>query len=98
MVSRKYVVSSGMLDMSVTMRSSQTARPCTSTAPGFFTPLPVGSENDRLTCGFRRMLNAFCGSPMDVVRRKRPSGSQRAQSGHVLGAPSLAKVVNSHVR
>jgi hypothetical protein len=88
MVSRKYVSSSGMLDMSVTMRSSQTARPCTSTAPGFFTPLPVGSENDRLTCGLRRMLNAFCGKPdgrgQEEASVGEPARAERPRAGRAV--------------
>jgi hypothetical protein len=44
------------------------------------------------------MLNAFCGMPMLVVSRKRPSASSRGDTGHVIGEPLCDSVVNSHVK
>jgi hypothetical protein len=44
------------------------------------------------------MLNAFCGIPMLVVSRKRPSASSRGDTGQVTGEPSRDSVVNSHVK
>ena len=61
-------------------------------------PLPVGSEKSRLIFGLRRMLNAFCGSPMLVVRNSRPSVSSLGDTGQVCGDPSRDSVVNSHVK
>src|ERR1700744_5001280 len=61
-------------------------------------PDPVGSENSRLTFGLRRTLNAFNGSPMLVVTRKRPSESSNEPTGTVCGAPLRDTVANSQVR
>ena len=61
-------------------------------------PLPIGSENRRLTFGLRRMLNAFCGMPMLVHRSRRPYSSNLVVTGHVWGEPSRDSVVNSQVR
>jgi hypothetical protein len=69
-----------------------------STAPGCLIPLPVGSENKRLTFGLRRTLNAFCGNPMLVDSNSRPSVNNLGETGHVYGDPSRDKVVNSQVK
>ena len=69
-----------------------------STAPGSAIPLPIGSENSRFTFELRRMLNAFCGSPMLVVTNSRPSVVSLGDTGHVCGEPSRDSVVNSHVK
>src|SRR5438309_700609 len=47
--------------------SGAIASPCTRTAGGSNSPLPVGSEKSRETRGLRRMLNALSGSPIEVV-------------------------------
>jgi hypothetical protein len=44
------------------------------------------------------MLKAFCGVPIVVERRSRPSGSSRAVSGHVCGDPVRYGVMNSGVK
>src|SRR5271156_6516870 len=66
-------------------------------APGAVMPDPVGSEKSKLTFGLRRTFNAFCGRPIFVAIRKRPSLSNNGLTGQVCGEP-LLNVVNSHVR
>ena len=80
------------------MRSSAVASPWMSTAPGSAIPLPIGSENSRLTFELRRMLNAFCGRPMLVASKNRPSVTSLGVTGQVCGEPSRDSVVNSHVK
>jgi hypothetical protein len=73
----------------VSTSSGETASTCTSTAGGFVRPLAVGSENSSETRGLRRTLKALCGSPIEVVIRKRPSsGYQKGRVGQVIGVPS----------
>ena len=84
--------------MSDTTLSSAVASPWISTAPGLMTPLRVGSEYNRLTFGLRRIFNAFCGNPILVHNKNRPSLINQALTGHVCGEPSRNSVVNSHVR
>jgi hypothetical protein len=44
------------------------------------------------------MLYAFCGSAIDVVIRKVPSGRCSAAVGQAIGTPDRVRVANSQVR
>src|ERR1700736_1875785 len=83
----------------VLTKSGATAPPCTSTAGGSKSPLPVGAEKSIETRGLRRILNASSGRPIDVVVMNRPvDGRKNGSIGHVIGVPSAARVENSQVR
>src|ERR1700736_1986561 len=83
----------------VLTKSGATASPCTSTAGGSKSPLPVGSEKSIETRGLRRILNALSGRPIDVVVMNWPvDGRKNGSIGHVIGVPSAARVENSQVR
>src|ERR1700736_6387098 len=79
--------------------SGATASPCTSTAGGSKSPLPVGSEKSIETRGLRRILNALSGRPIEVVVMNWPvDGRKNGSIGQVIGVPSAARVENSQVR
>src|ERR1700738_1509713 len=79
--------------------AGSTASPCTSTAGGSKSPLPVGSEKSIETRGLRRILNALSGRPIEVVVMNWPvDGRKNGSIGQVIGVPSAARVENSQVR
>ena len=77
----------------------QVAVPRTRTSGRSVRPDPVGSENSSATRGSRRMLKAFCGKEIDVVRMIRSASGLTVQTvGQVMGTPLRDMVASSQVR
>src|SRR6202162_5934540 len=83
----------------VLISSGATASPCTKTAGGSTSPLPVESEKSSETRGLRRMLRALSGRPIEVVVMNWPVEARKNGSiGQVIGVLSAARVENAQVR
>src|ERR1700730_9408172 len=79
--------------------SGATASPCTRTAGGSKSPLPVGSEKSSETRALRRILNALSGRPIEVVVMNWPVYARKNGSiGQEIGVRAGARGGNDQVR